>query len=150
MGRTGDFVADGGGYIEAQRKALFEPARKRLGIEICGEGADNMISCKKAQIEGKNVLWDIAEVGPDGCVNGTLRGLFEPLDHNALPNAKDLPESFRQPDWIGYIAYSTVLAWSKKKYGENGPKTWADFWDVKKFPAAARCVGSPTSCLNSP
>jgi putative spermidine/putrescine transport system substrate-binding protein len=110
------------------------PAQKRLGIDIRAEGASNMIATIKAQIEGNSVYWDIAEVGPDDCVFGTQQGLFEPLDYAMMPNAKDLPENFRKPESIGYIGYSTVLAWSKKKYGENGPKTWADFWDVKKFP----------------
>jgi putative spermidine/putrescine transport system substrate-binding protein len=30
--------------------------------------------------------------------------------------------------------FSTVLAWNTKTYGANGPQSWADFWDVKKFP----------------
>ena len=30
--------------------------------------------------------------------------------------------------------FSTVLAWNTKTYGDKGPQSWADFWDVKKFP----------------
>jgi len=29
---------------------------------------------------------------------------------------------------------STVIAWNTDKYGQNGPQSWADFWDTKKFP----------------
>jgi putative spermidine/putrescine transport system substrate-binding protein len=128
------FITDGGAYVEAQKKALIDPAAARLGLQINAEGADNMIASIKAQIESKNVYWDVVEVGPDDCVDGTAQGLFEALDYGKIPNAKDLPADFRKPTYLGYIGYSSVLAWNKKKYGENGPKTWADFWDVKKFP----------------
>jgi len=30
--------------------------------------------------------------------------------------------------------FSTVLAYNTKTYGDKGPQSWADFWDVKKFP----------------
>ena len=30
--------------------------------------------------------------------------------------------------------FSTVLAWNTKTYADKGPQSWADFWDVKKFP----------------
>jgi putative spermidine/putrescine transport system substrate-binding protein len=35
---------------------------------------------------------------------------------------------------VGTDVFSTVIAWNTKTYGEKGPQTWADFWDVKKFP----------------
>ena len=128
------FVTDGGAYVDAQKKALIEPAAQRLGLEIHAEGADEMIAGIKAQMQGGNVYWDIVEVGPDDCVAGTQQGLFEPLDYSKIPNAADLPAEFRKPNSLGYIGYSTVLAYNKKKYGDNPPQTWADFWDVKKFP----------------
>ena len=35
---------------------------------------------------------------------------------------------------MGGDVFSTVLAWNTKTYGDKGPQSWADFWDVKKFP----------------
>ena len=35
---------------------------------------------------------------------------------------------------VGGDVFSTVLAWNTKTYGDKGPQSWADFWDVKKFP----------------
>ena len=31
-------------------------------------------------------------------------------------------------------SYGTVMSWNTKTYGEIPPKTWAEFWDVAKFP----------------
>jgi putative spermidine/putrescine transport system substrate-binding protein len=35
---------------------------------------------------------------------------------------------------VGGDVFSTVLAWNTKTYGDKGPQSWVDFWDVKKFP----------------
>lgn len=35
---------------------------------------------------------------------------------------------------VGGDVFSTVLAWNTKTFGDKGPQSWADFWDVKKFP----------------
>ena len=44
-----------------------------------------------------------------------------------------MPEA-KKPDWMGSDIYATILAWRTDKYGRSGPKSWADFWDVQKFP----------------
>ncbi|MBZ9739819.1 MULTISPECIES: extracellular solute-binding protein [unclassified Mesorhizobium] len=33
-----------------------------------------------------------------------------------------------------FDSYGTVMSWNTKTFGENPPKTWAEFWDVAKFP----------------
>jgi putative spermidine/putrescine transport system substrate-binding protein len=35
---------------------------------------------------------------------------------------------------LAYCALGTNLAYRKDKFPQGGPKGWADFWDVKKFP----------------
>ena len=35
---------------------------------------------------------------------------------------------------VGADIFSVVAAWNTDTYGENGPRTWADFFDVEKFP----------------
>ena len=34
----------------------------------------------------------------------------------------------------GADIFSVVAAWNTETYGDNGPRTWADFYDVEKFP----------------
>ena len=61
---------------------------------------------------------------------------------------------------IGTIYYSTVLAYSTKKYAKGDhPKTWAQFWDTKAFPARGPCATTrptiwssrcwPTTCRST-
>jgi putative spermidine/putrescine transport system substrate-binding protein len=35
---------------------------------------------------------------------------------------------------VGNVALATGLAYRKDKFPGGGPKSWADFWDVKRFP----------------
>ncbi|MFQ3188050.1 MAG: putative spermidine/putrescine transport system substrate-binding protein, partial [Gammaproteobacteria bacterium] len=41
---------------------------------------------------------------------------------------------------VGTDVFATVMAWNTDKFGQPGssgaPKTWADFWNVKKFPGS--------------
>ena len=38
------------------------------------------------------------------------------------------------PNGISYCALGTNLCYRKDKFPNGGPQSWADFWDVKKFP----------------
>ena len=50
-----------------------------------------------------------------------------------IPNANDVDQRLRAPHHVGEWTFSTVLAWNTKTV-KTPPKTWAEFWDVKKFP----------------
>jgi putative spermidine/putrescine transport system substrate-binding protein len=38
------------------------------------------------------------------------------------------------PDWLAFSVYSIIRAYRTDKFGSNVPETWADFWNVEKFP----------------
>jgi putative spermidine/putrescine transport system substrate-binding protein len=50
-------------------------------------------------------------------------------------------------DWIGITYYSVVLIYNTNVYGDNGPKTWADFWNVEKFPGKRALGNFPNETL---
>ena len=52
-----------------------------------------------------------------------------------------IPKELVQSHWVGFTAYSTVLAWNKEVYKDNPPKSWADFLDVEKFPGTRALCG---------
>ncbi len=126
------FASYGGAYQAAQRKALLDPIEKMLNITI-KEDTLGGVADVRAQVKANAVKWDIADLGGASCARGSLEGLFEPLDYNVI-KADGIDKAMAAKDWIGVIYYSTVIAWNTQKYGQNGPQTWADFWDTKKFP----------------
>ena len=136
---TVTFASWGGSFQDALRKAMLEPAAQRLGIKI-KEDTTNGIQDIRTQISAKNVTWDITEQALDVCVQLKKEGALEPLDYKVI-GTDGLPKDQVDSHWVGILNYSLVMGWRTDKYGQNGPKTWADFWDVKKFPGRRAMFG---------
>lgn len=130
--QTITFASFGGAYQAAQRKALLDPIEKKLGIVI-KEDTLTGIADVRTQVGANAVKWDVADLGGASCARGSAEGLFEPFDYSVI-KTDGIDKSMVHKDWIGVIYYSTIIAWNTQKYGANGPQSWADFWDVKKFP----------------
>ena len=135
------FASWGGSLQEAQRKALMNPAEEALGITI-REDTTNGIADVRAQVLANAVKWDITEQGSNTCVILKSEGRIEPLDYSVIDTTGVNP-AVVDSHWIGVLYYSTVIGWNTDKFGEDGPETWADFWDVEKFPGARAMYAKP-------
>ena len=55
--------------------------------------------------------------------------------------------SARKPGWMGQDTYATVISYRTDKYKQDGPKNWADFWNVQKFPGRRAMHKHPIDTL---
>jgi len=121
----------GGANANAQKKAFYEPFEKKgtkvVGVEYNGEQAKI-----KAMVETKNVTWDVVEVESPDVARGCDEGLFEPMDWSKVGAKADFVPAAVTECGVGVFVWSTVMAYDSAKL-KTSPKTWADFWDVKKF-----------------
>lgn len=123
----------GGASQAAQRSAYFEPLMQSSDIKIT-EGEYNGEMAKiKAMVETNNVTWDVVEVEGPELVRGCEEGLFERLDWERLGIKDQLIEAAVEPCGAGVFVWSTVLAYNAERLPE-GPRSWADFWNVEQFP----------------
>lgn len=125
-------VSFGGSYQEGQSKALFQPAGKALGITVKEETYTG-IADLRLKVKAGAVSWDIVASGSGSAARAGAEGILEKLDYKIIDVSNFLP-GLHQEYCVGGDVFSTVLAWNTKTYGANGPQSWADFWDVKKFP----------------
>lgn len=125
-------VSFGGSYQEAQSKALFQPAGKAMGITVKEETYTG-IADLRLKVKAGAVTWDIVASGSGSAARAGAEGILEKLDYKVIDVANFLPGTY-QDYCVGGDVFSTVLAWNTKTYGDKGPQSWADFWDVKKFP----------------
>jgi len=125
-------VSFGGAYQEGQSKALFQPAAKALGITIKEETYTG-IADLRLKVKAGAVTWDIVASGSGSAARAGTEGLLEPLDYKVIDVSSFAPGMY-QEHCVGGDVFSNVLAWNTKTYGDKGPQTWADFWDVKNFP----------------
>lgn len=129
-------VSWGGSYGEAQDKALFTDASKNSGIEITREsGASMSKTC--LQVESGSVTWDLVVTGSGGAAAAAAKGCLEKIDYSVVDVSEFYPNLYT--DYcVGSDVFATVMSWNTDKYGEPGsegaPSSWADFFDVEKFP----------------
>jgi putative spermidine/putrescine transport system substrate-binding protein len=84
-------------------------------------------------VETKKVTWDVVEVESPDVARGCDEGLFEKLDYARIGAKSDFVPAAVTECGVGIFVWSTVMAYNGDKL-KTAPTTWADFWDVKKFP----------------
>lgn len=135
----------GGAFQEAESKSFFQPAAAALGITI-KEDTTNGLTDVRLQVTGNAVKWDLVELGAEECARGNREGLFEQLDYSVIDTDGIDPKLVHE-DWVGIIYYSNILIYRTDELGENGPKNWAEFWDVERFPGRRALGNFPTETL---
>ncbi|MEO9337437.1 ABC transporter substrate-binding protein [Mesorhizobium sp. SB112] len=143
------FVSQGGAYQEAQTKAILDPVAELLGITINQDSSPDAWPVIKTQTETGKPVWDVIDTPAKDCIRGGEQGMIEPLDFSKLPNVTNMPAEYKSPYSVAYEFYSSVLAYNTDKFGENPPQSWADFWDVKKFPGTRALRNHPLATLEA-
>ncbi|MGE0802038.1 MAG: ABC transporter substrate-binding protein [Lautropia sp.] len=140
----------GGAYQEALRKALFEPFTKATGIKVIEQSPTNYAKFK-AMVESGNVEWDVVDVEGDFVLRGVRDNLLEKIDYSQLGVTKDdfLPGTAHDYG-VPLIVFSQVMAYDTRKIpAGKGPTSWAEFWDVKKFPGNRSLKKTPVYTLEA-
>ncbi|MDH7808770.1 MULTISPECIES: ABC transporter substrate-binding protein [unclassified Rhizobium] len=143
------FVSQGGAYQEAQTKAILDPVAKLLGITVNQDSAPDAWPVIKTQSASGKIVWDVIDTPAKDCIRGGKQGMIEKLDFSKIPNAEKMPAEYKSPYSVAYEFYSSVLAYNKDKFGGNPPKSWSDFWDVKKFPGTRALRNHPLATLEA-
>src|SRR5713101_1073251 len=123
----------GGANGNAQKFAYFEPFEKTTGTKVVSVEFNGELAKVKAMVEAKKVSWDVVEVDAGDLGRACEEGLFEKIDLNKIGKKADFIPETASECGVGAFVWSTVLAYDADKL-KAAPKTWADFWDVKKFP----------------
>lgn len=143
------FVSQGGAYQQAQTVAILDPSAKKLGITINQDSIPDAWPAIKTQVGSGKPIWDVVDTPTGYCLRGGEQGLIEKLDFSKIPNAAAMPEAYRSPYSVSYEFYSSVLAYSQKTFPKDAPNSWADFWDVKKFPGRRALRNHPIATLEA-
>jgi putative spermidine/putrescine transport system substrate-binding protein/mannopine transport system substrate-binding protein len=128
----------GGSWTEAFHKSTTEPFTHDTGIAVVDAVGDFSETQIKAMFAAKSMKWDFAEVQAALYPTMSEAGMFEKIDYS-IWNPTDLqairPE-LRRPDAVGGACTAQGLAYDTRVFpkGKPAPTTWADFWDVQKFP----------------
>lgn len=89
-----------------------------------------------AQVRSGKVEWDVVN-GYDypNVLAAAKKGLLEEIDYKAVTDTKDLIPGSKQKWGLATEMLVFLQAYNNKVFpGNNHPNSWADFYDVKKFP----------------
>lgn len=129
------FAGTGGASQKAVREAFADPFSAKTGIRIIEDEYDQKLSQVQAQVETGAVKWDIVNATQIMIYVGCAEGLFEKID---WAKAGVDVAAFSEPVSacaVPMINSSGTLAYDSDRFPNGeGPKTWQDFWDIKKFP----------------
>jgi putative spermidine/putrescine transport system substrate-binding protein len=140
-GRQLVVVSWGGAYTKSQIEAYHKPFAAQTGATINSVDYNGGIAEIKAQVEAKNVTWDVVDLEIADAQRACDEGLLEKIDAGTLPAAPDGTPAMQDfvangitPCAVTTIVFSHVVAYDSTKFEAKAPKTLADFFNVKDFP----------------
>ncbi|MEV7908262.1 ABC transporter substrate-binding protein, partial [Streptomyces anulatus] len=130
-------VPDPGGDLgKAMKQAFFDPFEKKTGIDVVLASGEFDAAVVLAGVKAGAPAYDL--VNPNGAVLQRFRdnSAIEPIDYTLWQDGvRDKISPVKAAaDAVPAYYISVVPAWSTAKLGDKALTSWADFWDVGKFP----------------
>lgn len=137
----------GGATQAANRTAFYSEFEKKYGITVINTSPVDLGKLQ-AMVKSGNIEWTVTEISGPDAITAERSGLLEPLDRSVI-DFSSFPEHLRDRKYVfPKSAYSTIIGYRTDVFGEGkGPASWADFWDVKKFPGPRTMQNSPIENL---
>ncbi|MET3794662.1 putative spermidine/putrescine transport system substrate-binding protein [Aquamicrobium terrae] len=126
-------VSWGGNYQDGQREIYFKPYAEKTGKPVLDETWDGGYGVLQAKAKAGNPNWDVVQVEVEELALGCADGIYEKIDWAKLGGEDKFIPSAVNECGAGAIVWSTAIAYDTEKLAD-GPQSWADFWDVQKFP----------------
>lgn len=128
-------VSWGGTFQDAQREIYFKPFAEQSGQPVLDESWEGGYGVLQSKVQAGNPNWDVVEVESEELALGCADGIYEKIDWDKLGGRDKFIDSAVSDCGVGGIVWSVALTYDGNKLtGDNVPKSWADFWDVEKFP----------------
>jgi putative spermidine/putrescine transport system substrate-binding protein len=129
-----------GSYGHAQASAQIMPYGAAHRVNAKFALYDGGTKALAGQVASHRYDWDAVDMELPDAVAACDSGLLEKIDAASLaaapggaPAAQDFVPGAIGPCWVASVVYSQVIAVAPVKFGDKGPATLADFFDVKHF-----------------
>lgn len=127
-------VGWGGSWDQAYKDGVWDRYTAETGVRIIQEEWGSEIAKVRAQVQSGAITYDIVSAEAPAAEIGCAEGLFVPLGPEVTgPPENYLPGTLHECG-VASDTWATVLVYDKDVFGEDGPKTWADFFDLERFP----------------
>lgn len=138
----------GGDAVPAFETSFTDSFEEATGISTKIDGSGPSKGKMLAQFESGAVSWDVCDADPGSTISLAELGMIEPTDYSVVDKSK-VEAGFAYEHSVANYFFSYVIAYDAKKFGDNPPKSWSDFWDVEKFPGKRTMYKWMTGCLEA-
>lgn len=129
-----NFLTWGGRFGAGVRRAFSDPFTARTGIAVNDITPFNygrfVTAMQNNNPENFDLVWFSDEIEP---ARAGAMGLLERLDPALLPNAPRTLPSARQEFGVSPYVTTYQVGYRTDRWPTR-PESWADFWDVRRFP----------------
>jgi putative spermidine/putrescine transport system substrate-binding protein len=147
-GKTVVFASWGGAYQDAEKACYCDPFAAATGAKVLQDGPMNTAKFR-TMIEGGAPDWDVTDITIDFLYSGIGDQLFEKIDKSIVDTSR-LDPRFVNDYGIGCIVWSYNLGYSTKAFaGKDLPKSWADVFDLKRFPGKRTFGDNPVATIEA-
>jgi putative spermidine/putrescine transport system substrate-binding protein len=136
---TGQVIirSPGGVLDEAFRKSTCDPFTQETGIEVVMVPATT--GKMLAMFASGNVELDVLDIELAPLLTLARQDALAPINYDQwkFTNPSSLDANIRHPTYVGNYFFSTGMGYNTQAYPTGTqPKSWADFWDLTRFPGA--------------
>ncbi|HEV3018259.1 MAG TPA: extracellular solute-binding protein [Burkholderiaceae bacterium] len=117
---------------DALTKAYYDAFGQSTGIRIKSFSYDGQTTELEQMVRSGKPDWDVIQVESRTLQLGCEQGLFEKLDIGRIGQGSDFIPGAVSDCGVGIFAWSLALVYSDRL--KATPNSWADFWDVKRYP----------------
>ncbi|MES0070479.1 ABC transporter substrate-binding protein [Mesorhizobium sp. M0074] len=129
---------NGGDYAKACIEAYVKPFEAETGVKVTPIAEEVPSSTLELMVSTNSVSVDVIPVTAGGAALASKKLLLEEIDYSIYKKDEldAIVDVTKTPYSIGSIIYGLCMVYNTEKFpsGKPRPATWAEFWDVSKYP----------------
>lgn len=137
----------GGSYEESIRAAVFDPFSEATGAEILYDTDGSNVAKLAETVAAGAESPDLVDTETRTLAQFMADDLIQPLDFDALDVSGIASQETINDYSVPWYQFSRNLFWNADAFPEGGPQTWAEVWDVERFPGTRSFPTYPTGVL---
>lgn len=138
-------LLNGGEYGKACIEAYVKPFEAETGIKVTPITEEASMAKLELMVSTNSVSVDVIPIGPSTQMQAEKKGYLEKIDYSIYDKDElDAMLDFaKTPYSVGSIVYALCMVYNTEKFpsGQPRPTTWAEFWDVTKYPGVRTLPG---------
>jgi len=106
---------------------------ENAGVKVLQDSSGPATGRIRSMVESGRVTWDLCDSSASSAFLLGGMNLLEKMDYSVIDRTKVIGPGFALEYGAAPYSFSSVLAYDSSKF-PNPPTSWADFWDLRRFP----------------